>query len=427
MRADTTSERVWTARPSVRGWTAGRYRLLLAAQAVAAVGLAAGGTAGPLLAASITGSETIAPVPLGLVALGSGVSAPFVTALMRRRGRALGLAISYASATLGVLLVIAAAAHARIVPLLAGSLLLGIGNTGVMLGRYATADAAPVQRAGRAVSAAMTAVTVGAVGGPLLLGPAGLVAGRFGLLHPAGLYLVAVVAFPVAAGLTLVLDRSGHGEPARPARADPAGGTAWRGQFLPWAVLGTANLSMVSVMGAAPAHMHGMGWSLDALGVLVAAHIGAMFGPSSLSGRLRDRVGSVTTALAGCAVMLVAALLLAAGDAAAGGGMATGGMAAGGMAAGGGMATGAVAVVLVGLGWNLQVIGGTTLLVERSPQRQRHRAEGLGELVMGFAAAAGTLGAAGPLLALGGLPALCAAIAAVTAVSAGALVLRARR
>jgi len=412
MRADTTSERVWTARPSVRGWTAGRYRLLLAAQAVAAVGLAAGGTAGPLLAASITGSETIAPVPLGLVALGSGVSAPFVTALMRRRGRALGLAISYASATLGVLLVIAAAAHARIVPLLAGSLLLGIGNTGVMLGRYATADAAPVQRAGRAVSAAMTAVTVGAVGGPLLLGPAGLVAGRFGLLHPAGLYLVAVVAFPVAAGLTLVLDRSGHGEPARPARADPAGGTAWRGQFLPWAVLGTANLSMVSVMGAAPAHMHGMGWSLDALGVLVAAHIGAMFGPSSLSGRLRDRVGSVTTALAGCAVMLVAALLLAAGDA----------------AAGGGMATGAVAVVLVGLGWNLQVIGGTTLLVERSPQRQRHRAEGLGELVMGFAAAAGTLGAAGPLLALGGLPALCAAIAAVTAVSAGALlVLRARR
>jgi predicted MFS family arabinose efflux permease len=62
-----------------------------------------------------------------------------------------------------------------------------------------------------------------------------------------------------------------------------------------------------------------------------------------------------------------------------------------------------LALLLLGVGWNAGLIGGSALLRDaRVPPSLRTRAEGLGELGMGAAAAAGG-GVAGPLLAAGGL------------------------
>jgi MFS family permease len=367
---------------------------LYAGQAVAAIGLAAGGTAGPLLAGAITGSPELSPLPLGLLVLGAAGSAPAVTALMRRRGRGTGLAACYGMAGAGVAGALLAAALLSWPLLLAASLLLGVGNTGVMIGRYVAADAAPPGREGRAIGLAMTAVTVGAVGGPALLGPAGPAAAGLGLPREAGLYLLALLAFPLAAWLVRPRDTATAGvraaAPPRGLRA-PAGS----GVRLAYLVLGGTNLIMVSVMASAPAWLHLHGWPLDAVGVVVALHVAAMFAPSVLSGRLRDRIGAAGTALAGAAVLVAAAGL-------------------GALAApGAGLAAHVAVLGLLGLGWNLQLIGGTALLVESAAGPLRARAEGRGEAVMGLAAAAGTLGLAGPLLSFGGLAALWVALAAV--------------
>ncbi|MET9519984.1 hypothetical protein [Streptomyces sp. NPDC002994] len=96
-------------------------RVLLAAQAVGALGLAAGGTAGALMAEDVLGSAAFTALPLGLLVLGSALSAPLLTVLMRRRGRAAGLAAGYALATAGAAGVIVAAAVASPAALLLGA------------------------------------------------------------------------------------------------------------------------------------------------------------------------------------------------------------------------------------------------------------------------------------------------------------------
>jgi MFS family permease len=82
-------------------------RVLVAAQLLGACGLAAGGTAGALLAEHLTGSPTAAGLPLSLLVLGSGVGAVATTRLMDRAGRRAGLAAAYLAGAVGAGLVVA--------------------------------------------------------------------------------------------------------------------------------------------------------------------------------------------------------------------------------------------------------------------------------------------------------------------------------
>jgi MFS family permease len=180
-------------------------RVLIVAQLLGALGLAAGGTAGALLAEHLTGSAAAAGLPLSMLVLGSGVGAVAVARVMRRSGRRTGLAAAYLAGTAGAALVVAAAGWRNWPLLLAGSLLLGGGNAAVMLARYAAADLA--SHRGRSISIVVTAASVGAVAGPNLLGPAGAVAEAVGLPSPTGLFLLAIPAFLGAALVLLVFLR----------------------------------------------------------------------------------------------------------------------------------------------------------------------------------------------------------------------------
>jgi Major Facilitator Superfamily len=300
-------------------------RVLVVAQLLGALGLAAGGTAGALLAEHLTGNPATAGLPLSLLVLGSGVGAVAVARIMRDHGRRAGLAVAYPAGTVGAALVVAAAAWGSWPLLLAGSLLLGGGNAAVVLARYAAADLA--SRRGRAISIVVTAASVGAIAGPNLLGPAGVLARAVALPAPTGLFLLAVPAFLGAALVLVALLRpdplqvaSSQAPPAEePAAADGRGELA--------ALLGDRHVSLALLLLAAGA---------------VAAVAGA--GRSGIIG----------------------------------------------------------ALLLLGVGWNAGLIGGSALLRDAhvSPSL-RTRAEGLGGLGMGAAAAAGGSGA-GLLLATGG-------------------------
>jgi MFS family permease len=71
-------------------------------------------------------------------------------------------------------------------------------------------------------------------------------------------------------------------------------------------VLAFANLAMVGVMAVAPVHLHAHGAGMGMIGLLVGAHIAAMYLPSPLSGWLADTLGARAVAGAG-ALLLVAA------------------------------------------------------------------------------------------------------------------------
>jgi MFS family permease len=367
-------------------------RVLVVAQLLGALGLAAGGTAGALLAERLTGNPAAAGLPLSMLVLGSGVGAVAAARIMRDRGRRAGLAAAYLAGAVGAALVVAAAAWRSWPLLLAGSLVLGGGNAAVMLARYAAADLA--SRRGRAISTVVTAASVGAIAGPNLLGPAGVLARGVGLPAPTGLFLLAVPAF-LGAALVLVaflrpdplqVARSQALSAEEPAAADDRGELAAllgdRQVRLSLLVLAVANLAMVGVMAVAPVHLHDHGAGMGTIGLMIGAHIAAMYLPSPVTGWLNDRIGAREVATVG------ALLLLAAGAVAA--------------MAGAGRPGIMGALLLLGVGWNAGLIGGSALLrnAQVSPSL-RTRAEGLGELGMGAAAAVGGSGA-GLLLAGGG-------------------------
>jgi MFS family permease len=360
--------------------------LLAVATAIGALGLAAGGTAGALLAEDLTGSTAWAGVPLGVLVVGSAASALLIGLETSRAGRTLGLALGYAAGAAGAVLVIAGAVVESIALLLAGSAALGAANAAIFLTRYAAVDLGGETGRGRALGVVFFATALGAVASPNLLGPSGDLAEALDLPRLSGLYLVAVAAFVVAGLLLSALPRRSltvaTGQPV--GRHELRAGL--RNARLALLVLGAANLVMVAVMAIAPIHLTEHDHSLDFVGVVIGVHVLCMFAPSPLTGWLADRSGSGTVAAIGAVLLAAAGVTGATLDMSDGTSM-------------------TAMLALLGLGWNAGVVGGSTMLAASVPRALRPQTEGIGEVAMGLAAGAGAP-AAGLIVAFGDFTAL---------------------
>ena len=375
------------------------------ATAVGGTGLAAGGTAGALLGADLAGSDAAAGVPLGLLVLGSAAAAPLISYATPRIGRALSLTLGYLVGAAGAAVVVIAAAVESFALLLVGSVLVGAANSAIFLTRYAAADSVGGRVRGRALGVVFFATALGAVASPLLLGPSGDVAEAAGLPRLSGLYGVALVAFGLAA-LILAAGAYSHllrpgptaerptpGEGLQVTRHDLAEGLRATRARTALVVLGATNLVMVAVMAIAPVHLIERGHRLEFVGLVISLHVAGMFVPSPASGWLADRIGAITVTAVGFTVLAAAGVTgaLMHGES---------GLEASGM------------LVLLGLGWNFGIVGGSTLLSASTPPRLRPHAEGIGEVAMGIAAGIGAP-VAGILVAGGGFASLSLAAAAV--------------
>ncbi|MEU6753625.1 MFS transporter, partial [Spirillospora sp. NPDC046719] len=124
------------------------------------------------------------PATAGIV--GPGVGALALTRAARRLGRRAVLAGGYLAAAAGACLAAAGVARGDLAALCAGMAMLGLGNAGAQLSRYAAADLYPPGRRGSAIGVVVWSAAVGAVGGPLLLDPSGGLAHALGQPHRAG-------------------------------------------------------------------------------------------------------------------------------------------------------------------------------------------------------------------------------------------------
>lgn len=386
-----------------------RWRLL-AAQVCASLALPAGATSSGLLAVEIAGPAAAA-LPLAVLVAGSGVAAVAAGPVAARAGRRASLLGTYTAAIVGALLTVVAAVGSSLALLLVASRLFGAGNAAAMLTRYAAADGAPAGQRGRELSWMLLALTVGAIVVPNLLGPTAALAGALKLPGPTGLFLLAtpallftVALLPALPGPTPVRPTSLRPTltPDRPRRR------LSRPHGAPLLVLAAANLAMVTVMAVFPPLLHAHGTSLNHVGLLVSAHVAAMYAPAPLAGRAVDRYGAPAVAVAATGLMVAAALL--------------------GLPSAAAMHApyAAAVLVLIGAAWSGQVVAASTWLTDSLPEHKRTRAEGLGEAGMAIAATAGGLAAA-PLLTVGGTPAVLAIIIAATLTAGTAAVLSVRR
>lgn len=389
-------------------------RILVLTQLLGGVGLAAGASVASLLARDLLGGDALAGLPTAAGVTGAALAAVPISRLMARAGRRPGLVAGYLTGGAGSLLVVLAAQRSSFALLMAGMLLFGAGNTSSLLARYAAADLATPARRGSAVSTVLFATTFGAVAGPNLLEPTGAVARDLGLPPLVGPFLLSLVVYLGAAVLVSLLLRP---DPLLVARAvappePPAPGSAWscilRGPALAGltAMVG-AQLVMVAMMTMTPVHMLSYGHDLGVIGFVISAHLAGMFLFAPVGGLFSHRHGAAAT------IRLGAVLLLAAGL-------------AGALVPATSVTGLTAALFLLGLGWSMSLVGGSTLLVQAVPVERRAAAQGNADLMVGLAGASGSLGS-GLVLALSGFVAIALLTAVVSAGLLGVAGARSRR
>jgi MFS family permease len=142
---------------------------------------------------------------------------------------------------------------------------------------------------------------------------------------------------------------------------------------------------MVLVMSVTSVHMDLNGHSLDAISLVIGAHTLGMFGLSMVTGSIADRFGRPQTIVVGALLLIVGSLIAPLS-------LQTVWLALG--------------LFLVGVGWNLCYIAGSSLLADSITPSERGRVQGASDLLVNLGSAAGSL-SSGVILAATGYTVLC--------------------
>ena len=350
---------------------------LFLAQSLFSAGSIAVATINSIMGAEL-GGKPWAGVPSAVFLLGSALAASVWGVLMDIIGRRNGIALGLVLGVVGAGMVILAVNQSLLILMLVGMALLGFAQAAMLLGRFAAAEVNPPLKRGSAISNVVLGGAVGAIVGPLLVGPMGKFALRIGMNELAGAYIAGLVLFGIASviisiGLrpdprelgkqvaALYPDSAPEGE-ARPISVilrQPAALTAVTAMVL-------GQVVMVAIMGITALHMGDHNHQLSDVSAVISAHTLGMYAFSVLSGRLADKWGRGPVILTGAATLLLACLTAPLSP---------------------NVLPLAVSLFLLGLGWNFCFVGGSTLLADQLSPAERARTQGQNDLLVGLASA----------------------------------------
>ncbi|HUJ77013.1 MAG TPA: MFS transporter [bacterium] len=354
--------------------------VLFAAQCLASAAFIATSTVAAIAGTLLSGERSLAGLPAAASTLAGSGAAFAWGLLMDRMGRRPALALGVSFGALGAAISVWGIASSSFLLFVAGMMLLGVAQAAVTLSRFVAAEVNTAARRGRAVSMVVLGGTVGAIGGPLLVGPSGNLAMKLSTSELAGAFGLAVLLLILAAlviGVFLrpeprTLARSPHlatgaAAPPRPipqiARI-PAASAAI-------AAMVFSQVVMVGLMVITSLYMKDMHHDLGDISVVISAHTIGMYGFSLLSGWLIDHWGRRPVIVTGALVLVLACLTAP--------------------LTGNTMPISA-SLLLLGLGWNFCFVGGSTLLADHLTPAERGRTQGFNDLLVGVASALGSFG-----------------------------------
>ena len=402
--------------------------VLILGQLLAGAGLAAGVTVGALLAEDLLGGPGLSGLPSALFTGGSAIAAILVGRLSQARGRRPGLAAGFAVGALGAVGIVVAAALESLPMLFLAFVIYGSGTATNLQARYAGADLATDATRARSLSFVLLGTTAGAVAGPNLVGPMGTFAESLGLAALTGPFLLAAVAY---GGAALVISLLLRPDPLLEARrlelaeasaavaeaaaeeaaaahesavADGVTGLSSSSSSLPagtraagaatsapvtspvtaptrvWdadvitgvLVMALTQFVMVGLMTMTPVHMRAHDHTVTVVGVVISLHIAAMYLPAPLSGWLVDKYGTRVVAVSAGLVLLASGVVAA-------------------VAPPSSTPLVALALILLGLGWSLGLVAGTTVLTTSVPTSVRATVQGQADVAVALSGAAGGL------------------------------------
>jgi MFS family permease len=336
-----------------------------------------------IVAAQLSGLESLAGLPATLVLGGRALIGYPVGWIMDNYGRRPAFVLAYFLAVLGALGSGVAIAYGSFVGFCLGSTLLGMGRGITEQTRYAAAEVYLPQQRARIIGLIVWAGTIGSVGGPLLVKPAGELAARSGFAAETGPFWATTLIALLAMLLTflflrpdpLIIGRqlSTKEEQVQASAPVRALSEIFANPRLQLAVasLVIGQLVMTMIMVITPLHMNHHHHDLVAVSWVLMGHTLGMFALAPLTGWLIDRLGRVSMIVIGGLVLALASIMTPLGT---------------------GTLYLAAALFLLGLGWNFTFIAGSSLLADAVVPHERGRAQGFSESLVALASGAGSLG-----------------------------------
>jgi MFS family permease len=330
---------------------------LFVAKSLVSAAFVTSGTVSVIVAAKLSGNQAWAGVPSSVMQLGMAFAALAVAATTDRIGRRGGLALGLAVGVLGTGLAVGAIVASAFLLFLGGSLLLGVAAAAIKLARFAAAEVRPPESRGRAIAHVVMGGAVGSVVGPLLIGPSGRWMQQAGVQVLVGPYLVTLVILALASAVIYFWLRPDPRDVGRqiaklyPETAVRQGPARPVSQILrtPEAVVAVSamvlsQMVMAMLMGMTSLHMVNHQHTLVGISAVISMHTFGMYAFSMVTGRLTDRwgrgpvigMGSATLVLS-CFLATLSADILPL----------------------------SIALFLLGVGWNLCYVSGSTLLSDQ--------------------------------------------------------------
>lgn len=356
---------------------------LFATQSLGSAGFIASSTVSAIVGAALSGNPALAGLPSAVFLLGSALAALLLGMVMDRVGRRGGLILGLMFGIAGASTAASAIMIESFPLFLLGLGTMGIAQAAVGLGRFAAAEVNPPEQRGRAISNVVIGGAVGAILGPLLVGPTGRIAEQVGFNELAGPYGIAVILYIIAALVIFIRLRPDPRDLGREiSRLYPTTNLD-QTQARPLSVIFRqpaprlaliamvfGQVVMVMLMVITSLHMREHQHELTDISLVISSHTVGMFAFSILSGRLADRWGRGQIILVGSATLLLACLAAPLSP---------------------DVLPLAVALFLLGLGWNFCYVGGSSLLADHLLPEERAKAQGFNDLLIGMASASGGL------------------------------------
>lgn len=354
--------------------------ILTLAQALAGCGTLVLIAFGGIIGARIAPDPVLATLPLSLGVVGVAAASIPAALSMQRFGRRRMFIASALAAGVAALGCAWAVAHAQFAAFCIGATFLGANMAFVQQYRFAATEYVDLPDVPRAIATVMLGTLVAAFIGPetgerlRFLGGWPEFSGSF----------VAVAAFLVLSSLVLLalgpphphhIAPSGDARPLRVIVSQPT--------YLVALFAGLSAYAVMSfIMTATPISMHVIdGKSVTETKQVITSHLVAMYLPSLVSGWLIARLGVARMMLAGtvcmAACVAVAAVL------------------------GHAFTHYLAGLVLLGLGWNLLFVAGTTLVTRTYTPAERFRAQGFNDFATFTSQALASLAAGAAIIAIG--------------------------
>ena len=356
-------------------------------------------TVGSLAGYELAADKGLATLPGTAVVVGTALGTVPASLLMRRVGRRLGFVVGTAIGSAGGLLGAAAVGLGSFWLLIGGTLVVGMGSAFGQLYRFAAGEAVEPARRSRAISLVLAGgLAAGFVGPQLARVTADLLGTRF-----LGAYLCVPLLGALTILLLLGLDLPRAAAAPAGEGGRPIGAIVRQPRFIVAVVSQLAGYGVMNLLmtGTPLAMMTHHGHGLPDAAFVIQWHLVGMFLPGFFSGALVQRFGEHATILLGLAINGAS---LAAG--------------AGGTA----VLNFWLALTLVGVGWNLMFVGGSSLVTQTYTPAERARAQAANDGLVWTTVAITSL-SSGQLLHRHGWSAVLVTALPLLALAAGVLLL----